>query len=366
MDRLSNILAGMDRTATTLARLPARAATESRYDPFERRPFDLTPQQHAEQRGSDRNNATICRECLDPWASWDDDGGTPTCTRCGAQGAAVPSSAFEKRFFADQDENERNTKKRNEEYNDEENAHLSRIQAREIPSGCTKEQLWLANNRLNQCIVWLELQSDKRPGGFCLTSGEIRSGRIVLRAVCVQWAIEGFADANFGSPVVWAIAITLQLVAMRPGGYVMPTKELCKRVTLEGLHTYLRQYKGQAMFMATESQLVKTKAKGRVAAVQYALEVRVWRHAAFHELGKTPHKRYEKLLVVHKLLKAAKVWDGAGLDARVLKLKGPKLASFGEEPPRLSPVCRKVVGLAGTKRQARTLEVGAIPEKRGL
>ena len=66
----------------------------------------------------------------------------------------------------EEEKQERDAKKRNDEYMDEENYHLSQIQAREIARACAREDLWTANNRLNQCVVWLQmLTRDESHGG---------------------------------------------------------------------------------------------------------------------------------------------------------------------------------------------------------
>ena len=345
MDRLNQILGAQSRTLTVLKRLPCSLASERGCEPFARQAFEYTKEQLKELKVWGRT--ILCRLCQDPAAWWDMDSGTPTCSNCGAEDANVPSDQCEKRFFADEEKQERDAKKRNDEYMDEENYHLSKILAREMPGSCTQEDLWAANNRLNQCIVWLEmLLRDMSHGGFRLTHSEVRTGRIVLRAVCVQWAKEGFADENFGSPILWAIGIALQLVAMRPGGFAMPTPELCARVTLQGLHTWLKRYRSDAVFMAYESTLSMTKVRGTEARMgQLAAENRVRRHAAFHELGNTPHKRYQKMLVLHKLLVNSKVWGGEGLDKRVLTLKRPTLMETEQPAMRVWPVRRKVVGI---------------------
>ena len=328
-----------------LERLQCRPASEPGCEPFARQAFEYTKEQLKEVKVWGRT--ILCRLCQDPEAWWDMDSGTPTCSSCGAEDANVPSDQCEKRFFADEEKQERDAKKRNDEYMDEENYHLSKILAREMPGSCTQEDLWAANNRLNQCVVWLEmLLRDESHGGFRLTHSEVRTGRIVLRAVCVQWAKEGFADENFGSPILWAIGIALQLVAMRPGGFAMPTPQLCARVTLQGLHTWLKRYRSDAVFMAYESTLSMTKVRGTEARMgQLAAEHRVRRHAAFHELGNTAHKRYKKMLVLHKLLVNSKVWGGEGLDERVLKLKSPTLTGVEQPKVRVWPVRRKLVGV---------------------
>ena len=344
-NRLDDILGACKRTDAVLERLPASRAREPEYDPYEPRPYQYTEQQKKEIAKYGRT--LLCRECQDPDAWWDMDSGTPTCSHCGAEDGMVPSDACEKRFFNDDEKHARDAKKRNDEYKDEENFHLSKIQAYEIGGGCSDQDMWSANNRLNQCVVWLEmLTRDQSPGGFRLHPGEVRTGRILLRAVCVQWAKEGFVGDNFGNPVLWAINIALQLVAVRPEGFAMPTEHLCTRVTLQGLHSWLRRYRSDAVFMAYESTLSMTNVRGTDARLgALAAENRVQRHAAFHELGNTPHKRYEKNLVLHKLIVNSGFYGGGGLAPPVLKMHAPKLMGAEQPALRAWAVRRKAVGV---------------------
>ena len=333
-----------------LERLSLRGAREPEFDPYEPQPFQYTEEQKKEIARF--GHTLLCRECQNPVAWWDVDSGARTCAYCGSEDARVLSDACEKRFFADEEKTARDAKKRNEEYMDEENMHLSKIQAREIARGCTQEDMWAANNRLNQCVVWLQmLARDESQGGFRLTAGEVRTSRILLRAVCVQWAREGFVGDNFGNPVLWSIGVALQMVALRPEGFAMPTERLCKRATLQGLHDWLWRYRSDAVFMAYESTLAMTRVSGAEARLgQLAAERRVKRHAVFHELGNTPHKRYEKMLVLHKLIVNAGVWDGAGLADPVLKLHSPTL--MVRPTMRVWTVRRRVVGVDGDAAKA--------------
>ena len=326
-------------------RLSLRGAREPEFDPYEPRPFQYTEQQKKEI--ATHGNTVFCRECQNPAAWWDMDSGARFCSHCGSENGRVMSDECEKRFFADDEKQARDAKKRNDEYKDEENAHLCKIQAREISSSCAQEEMWAANNRLNQCVVWLQmLTRDHSPGGFRLTAGELRTSRILLRAVCVQWAREGFVGDNFGNPVLWSIGAALQMVAMRPEGFAMSTARLCERVTLQGLHDELRRHRGDAVFMAYESTLAMTRVNGADANLgKVAAERRVTRHAAFHELGKTPHQRYEKMLVLHKLIKNSGVLGGEGLAAPVLKLHSPTLMAAGLSAVRVWAVRRRVVGI---------------------
>ena len=346
-DRLDEILAGCKRTSAVLARLPRGAGREPERDPYEPRPFQYTEEQQKEIAKYGRT--LLCRECQNPDAWWDMDSGTPTCSHCGGEDGMVPSDACEKRFFADDEKQARDAKKRNDEYKDEENMHLSKIQPLEIPGHCAREDLWAANNRLNQCVVWLQmLTRDESPGGFRLHPGEVRTGRILLRAVCVQWAKEGFMDDNFGNPVLWAIGVGLQMVALRPEGFAMPSEHLRTRVTLQGLHDWLRRYRSEAVFSSYESTLSMTKVRGTDARLgALAAEHRVQRRAAFHELGDTPHKRYKKMLVLHKLVVNSGFYGhGVGLAEPVLKMRRPTLMQQAEQlNVRVWPLRRVVVGV---------------------
>tara|TARA_B100001057_G_scaffold464042_2_gene518816 strand:- start:557 stop:1732 length:1176 start_codon:yes stop_codon:yes gene_type:complete len=328
-----------------IERLTRCGAREPEFDPYESRPFQYTEQQKKEI--ATHGNTLLCRECQNPVVWWDVDSGARTCGHCGSENGRVMSDACEKRFFADDEKQARDAKKRNDEYKDEENAHLCKIEAREISKSCTQENMWAANNRLNQCIVWLQmLMRDQSPGSFCLTAGELRTSRILLRAVCVQWAKEGFAGENFGNPILWSIGVALQMVAMRPEGFAMSTAPLCERVTLQGLHDELRRYRGDAVFMAYESTLSMTRVNSaEMRSGKGAVERRVQRHAAFHELGNTPHQRYEKMLVLHKLIQRSQFWGGEGLAAPVLKLHKPVLMAPGLSAVRVWAVRRRLVGI---------------------
>jgi hypothetical protein len=98
--------------------------------------------------------------------------------------------------------------------------------------------------------------------------------------------------------------------------------------------------------MAYESTLAMTRVNGAEAHLgKVAAESRVTRHAAFHELGKTPHQRYEKMLVLHKLIKNSGVLGGEGLAAPVLKLHSPTLMAAGLSAVRVWAVRRRVIGV---------------------
>ena len=277
--------------------------------------------------------------------------GIQVCERCGIHHSQFASDEAETRCFSADDQATNNAKKRTEFYGDEERRQLVHIDHGEIGSiananATSIEALRRANNRLNQTAVWFQFFRDERPGGFWLTSGEVMTARRALRAACVQWAIESAAvtsppedassdstqtnrdvegreDENLGSPVFWAIAMTLQMVSDRPNGYAMPTYELCDLVSLEGLHTHLSNFKGSAT-VTDESDFTKTKARGIGSVGQRSTETIKRRFARWDALGDV-HKRAIKMNTLNNLLERSRVWDGNGFSESVLNIEKPRL-----------------------------------------
>ena len=226
----------------------------------------------------------------------------------------------------------------------EEDAELRRrelvtIVAHDLP-GQSEEVVWTANNRYNQCQMFLPFLEDGeggRPGGFWLWRPEVDTAKVALRAICVEWGKGGCDETNKGNPLIWTIAITLQLVARRESGFAVATKELQSFVTLKGLYEHLAQYASETR-VTDESTFSATGVRGKAEreAARLLNDVRR-RSTRVDSLGKTPHMRYEKLLVVHKLLIKAKVWDGEGLNAHVLKMRKPGLILSQRAGANLSP-----------------------------
>lgn len=276
--------------------------------------------------------------------------GIQVCERCGIHHSQFASDEAETRCFSADDEATNNAKKRTEFYGDDARRHLVHIDHGEIGrivNETSIEALRRANNRLNQTAVWFPFFRDERPGGFWLTSSEVMTARRALRAACVQWAIdcttvtsppedassnstqmktavENREDENIGSPVFWAIAMTLQMVADRPSGYTMPTYELCDLVSLEGLHKYLSNFKGSAI-VTEESDFTKTKARGIGSVGQRSTETIKRRFARWDALGDV-QKRDIKMNTLNNLLERSRVWDGKGFSDSVVNIEKPKLA----------------------------------------
>jgi len=275
--------------------------------------------------------------------------GIQVCERCGIHHSQFASDEAETRCFSADDQATNNAKKRTEFYGDVERKHLVHIDHSEIGravNDISTEALRRANNRLNQTAVWFPFLRDEIPGGFWLTAGEVMTARRALRAACVQWAIEsaavpsppedtssdstpknpdveGVEDENVGSPVFWAIAMTLQMVSDRPNGYAMPTYELCDLVSLEGLHAYLSNFKGNAL-VTDESDFTKTRARGIGSVGQRSTETIKRRFARWDALGDA-EKRATKMNTLNSLLERSGVWDGNGFSESVVNIEKPKL-----------------------------------------
>jgi len=233
------------------------------------------------------------------------------------------------RTFKDQNQQEKDAKLQNSEDTKKVAKDLSTITKFDIDND-DPEILRKASNRLNQCHYWMRFVNDPKPGGFRLSDDDIQSCKVSFHAASVQWAVDGCDSTNMASPVFWVIAAVQNAVAMGPDGYKLPTEELRLRLTLKGMHDYLSQFQGEEG-TTDESELNATKVHGKkgVSKEQRALEKIKRRKARFDALGDTDHKRYEKLLVFHKLLVKSKAWPSPkgyrGLCAPVLKLHAPGL-----------------------------------------
>lgn len=236
----------------------------------------------------------------------------------------------------------------------EEDAELRRrelvtITAHDLP-GQSDVIVWTANNRYNQCQMFLPFLEDGeggRPGGFWLWRGEVDTAKVALRAICVEWGKGGCDETNKGNPLIWTIAITLQMVARRESGFAVATKELQSFVTLTGLYEHLSQFKSETR-VTDESTFSATGVRGKEEreAARHLNDVHR-RSARVDALGKTSHMRHEKLLVVHKLLIKAGVWDGEGLNKHILLMRKPGLILSKSAGANLSP---KLVALGTSGR----------------
>ena len=68
-------------------------------------------------------------------------------------------------------------------------------------------------------------------------------------------------DANLGSPVLWAIAMALHMVARRDQGFTVPSLAMVHAFSIKGLHERLAAFKSQAV-IADEKVGNATRANG--------------------------------------------------------------------------------------------------------
>ena len=334
MNRLDGILGGMTRVQHVLDANPERRLAALGFDYHEPvRPVELNGDQGPHVAGQMR----FCKHCpasvICPLTE-DEDG--VFVSRCGIVHTSFASEDVSARNFADDDQKTRDKRLQSTVMYDEQRRELVEISRSEAGEAARNDKLWKAGNRLNQSTVWLKFVRDEKPGSFWLTESEVTKARLALKAVCTRWVKEGGDEAQFGSPVFWSIAMILEMVAQRAGGFTMPTPELCELCTMEGLHRIFRSKKGQAM-VTDESEFSATKARGQAADAQREVNQVKWRHARFDELGGS---RQSKLAVLSQLIQRAGIWPNPeateetpdqarylGLSDAVRKMQKPALAA---------------------------------------
>ena len=344
MDRLSAIMQGQGALiakqgnaapgALERARLCDPHESVSHYVDHEVASLDRAP---ATTRGDDKyweklmiKSACTKGCCQEQCVVVDDGDGQMVGSHCGELHFSFANDGPNTRTFQGDTQKDKDAKTQHSEDRTKTDKELSTITAFDI---CSKDDeiLGKAKNRLNQCLMWMPFVNDERPGGFRLSDDEQQSCKVSFHAACVQWAKEKCPEVNMASPVFWVIAAVQNAVALRPDGYKLPTEELRLRLTLEGMHEYLSHFRGEAR-TTVESERSATKVHGKkgVSKDQRMLESIKRRKARFDSLGNTPHKRYEKMLVFHKLLVRSKAWPSPkggflGLCEPVLQTKEPEL-----------------------------------------
>jgi len=339
MSRLNNILGGMTRVQQVLDANPERRMAALGFDYHEPTvPVELNGAQGPHVAGKVR----FCKYCpaRDMCLLTEDEDGV-WVSRCGIIHTSFASEDVSARNFADDDQQTRDRRVQSTVMYDEQRRELVHISRDAVGEAARNDVLWKAGNRLNQTTIWLKFVRDELPGAFYLTESEVTNARLAMKAACTRWAKEGGDEARFGSPVFWAIAIVLEMVAQRPGGFKMPTPELCELCTLEGLHDFFRSKKGQAM-VTDESEFAATKAKGQGRDAQREMNDVKRRHARFDELG---DHRQAKLAVLSQLIARARIWPNReateetpdqarwlGLSGVVRKMQKPELAAAPSRP----------------------------------
>ena len=271
------------------------------------------------QPDSRRSSGLISRRCPDcrpEWGCWleKDNSGFSVGSQCGVVRGQVPSDDTEYRCFAD--EAEANQKK--ERVDDSVVRAAEAAEKLEIAGHAKAEQ------RLRQCAVWLKFltAANAAPGQLGLSRDEAQTFLLGLRAACVQWgkeaegAEDGAAvDANLGSPVLWAIAMALHMVARRDQGFTVPSLAMVHAFSIKGLHERLAAFKSQAV-IADEKVGNATLANGAGREGARLADDRTRRKARFDSLGSAEAIR-RKLQCLHMLLVRSGWEDGRGLSKPV-------------------------------------------------
>ena len=304
-------------------------------------------------------------ECEDPSATPEVDAdGNGVCPACGFlnENAAAGLEGAGQQDISDLEGGNRRTfledggadNRTGQEWQDNANRELYLIEARDVHPNTTEAQRWWANNRLNQSTVWADYMGVDRgkPDGFAIAYDEIQRIKRVLRAVCIvaaRYAPNKDADdneeeeeaveqgkPNFGSPLLWTVLITLEMIAQRPGGFAVTTDAMQQTATLRALHEYMRRFQGESEKRYVELRgAFYTRAKGKDAKLaQQDLDRVKTRFAAWHPLGTDPDKLAAKVKTFNTLLKKSKAL-GVTAQGEPIGLSAPVLN--GEQPAMLAP-----------------------------
>ena len=258
------------------------------------------------------------------------------CSECGIASRSVACDDEETRTFADDDQETKDKKKRTESDKRDLQHELCTFDNRAISDDGIRR---IATNRLNQTLVWLRwLRGPGVPGELALNSDEADTFTLVARMACLQWAKESKrgtedgegADRHFGSPVFWAIAIALGVVARRECGFQVQTQAMAQRFTMVRLHERLSDYKSYAV-ITSEQIGYRTTVHGAAATGAKATDDKTRRKARFDPLGDEKARR-AKLQMLNGLVKRSRVFDKQGDDPYVIGLAQAVLL---DKPPSL-------------------------------
>ena len=338
-----------------------------------------------------RNKRHLCAnpECQDPLAEPEVDAdGNSVCPSCGYsdENAAPEFEGAGQQDISDLEGGNRRTflqdggadNRTGQEWQDDANRELYVIEARDVP-GATEAQRWWANNRLNQSTVWADYMGEDRgkPDGFAIAYDEIQRIKRILRTVCIfvaRYAPNKDADdddeeeeeevveqgkPSFGSPLLWTILLTLEMIAQRPGGFTVTTAAMQQTATLRALHEYMRRFQGKSEKRYVEMLgAFYTRAKGMDAKLaQQTLDRVKMRFAAWHPLGTDPDKLAAKVKTFHMLLKKSKAL-GETAQGEPIGLSAPVIN--GEQPALLAPQPNQITSVQDLAKNKGTYNTSLV------
>lgn len=247
----------------------------------------------------------------------------------------------DKRTFEDGPDNRKNTELVEQQEN---NIKLYVIQPNDAP-GASDDQIWWANNRMNQSMLWADLMGADfgMEDGFGISETEIRHVKQLLRQVSIQAAMDlaadfyegedddeedrdGSDDSLMGQPLLWTILLALHVMTMRPEGFKVATETQQKYATLRDLHAYMKKFAGDQMKMYREQmESFFTNVKGLDAKKAAARMDRIKkRSAVYYPLGADPERLQAKIEKLNELLMQTK-GNKDGLAEEVLQDERPEL-----------------------------------------
>jgi hypothetical protein len=259
----------------------------------------------------------------------DPDDHVKRCRRCGTEVAQYTNDAEpEKRNFADEEGVDRS---QHSTVTVAEQVRLNYISPEELRMDRDDHAVWAVNNRLQQCFVWLEKM---REGAIThmyrwwLTSAEVLRAKRLLRAVCVQWGLEGLASQTKkknGNPILWSIFAALQMTAERENGFAVATVDLQQLLTIDGLRALLGHFEDD--IQRTDERLYNaTIARGQGAAGAWLLQKQKYRKPDYDAIPE--ESRITRVLYFNHLVKNTHMLlDNEGMHPLVRVNRPPKLLS---------------------------------------
>ena len=255
-----------------------------------------------------------------------DPDGNAGCPRCGYTKENVEEEmpSGETQIVNRQDQNTYEDGNDNRKHTDlleqeDKNKALYVINLKDAP-GATPDQIWWANNRMNQSMFWADMMGEdsELEDGFGISGIEVGIVKQLLRQVCIVAAMDLAADYDgdedetrensedflLGSPLLWTALLTLHVMTLRQEGFRVATEIERSIATLEDLHLYMGKFAGREMKMYRESMAsFLTTVKGLDAKQAAARLDRVRkRRAAYYPLGADPVKLAAKIEKLNELL----------------------------------------------------------------
>ena len=178
-----------------------------------------------------------------------DPDGNAVCPRCGStkENAEEEMQSGETQIVNRQDKNTYEDGNDNRKHTDlleqeDKNKALYVIDVKDAP-GATPDQIWWANNRMNQAMFWADMMGvdSELEDGFVISRVEVQNVKQLLRQVCIAAAMdlasdyyhdndaddenrESSEDFLLGSPLLWTALLTLHVMTWRQEGFAVATE----------------------------------------------------------------------------------------------------------------------------------------------